>query len=96
MIALRHAPEARRNERGAAEAWFAQVATTDDEGYLARHSHPRTDGSRVCITAFCGRGHGMELSPLVHRVAADGAVSPSLVCPRCDWHVFVRLDGWTP
>lgn len=31
-----------------------------------------------------------------HTIAADGTVSPSLVCPYppCAWHVFVRLDGW--
>lgn len=96
MIVLRHAPEARQDERGVVAAWFAIVATTTDESYLARHAHLRADGSRVCITAYCGRGHGMELSPRVHRIASDGAVSPSLVCPRCNWHVFVRLDGWTP
>ena len=31
-----------------------------------------------------------------HTVAADGKVSPSVVCPHdgCNWHVYVRLDGW--
>ena len=31
-----------------------------------------------------------------HTVAADGAVSPSLVCPSngCTFHEHVTLDGW--
>jgi hypothetical protein len=31
-----------------------------------------------------------------HRIASDGAVSPSVVCPnpQCDFHEFVRLEGW--
>jgi len=32
-----------------------------------------------------------------HEIAADGTVSPSIVCPHtpnCSWHVWGRLDGW--
>ena len=30
-----------------------------------------------------------------HSIAADGSISPSLVCPAgCGWHVFARLLGW--
>jgi hypothetical protein len=36
----------------------------------------------------------MSLS--LHRIAADGTVSPSLVCPYyCGFHDYVRLVGWT-
>ena len=31
-----------------------------------------------------------------HTIAADGTVLPSLVCPYCPWHVFVRLLDWEP
>jgi len=33
-----------------------------------------------------------------HEIDADGAVSPSLVCPRegCSWHVWVKLKDWKP
>jgi hypothetical protein len=33
-----------------------------------------------------------------HEIAADGTVSPSMVCPHepCTWHVSCRLDGWDP
>ena len=46
----------------------------------------------------CAHGHVTSLSLRVHRVAADGTVSPSYVCTigGCTWHVFVRLDGWEP
>jgi hypothetical protein len=29
-----------------------------------------------------------------HTIAADGAVTPSVVCPRCGWHAWVTLVGW--
>jgi hypothetical protein len=29
-----------------------------------------------------------------YSVEPDGSVSPSIVCPKCGWHVFGRLDGW--
>lgn len=31
-----------------------------------------------------------------HDIAADGTVTPSLICPMdgCSWHVFVTLLGW--
>jgi hypothetical protein len=42
----------------------------------------------------CPNGHGLVLRN--HRIAPDGAVSPSVVCPnpQCDFHEFVRLEGW--
>lgn len=38
-----------------------------------------------------GLGHGTN-----HEVAADGTVSPSVVCDtgNCDFHEFIRLLGW--
>lgn len=32
---------------------------------------------------------------LFHAIAADGTVSPSVICTRCDWHDRIRLEGWT-
>lgn len=31
-----------------------------------------------------------------HRIASDGRVSPSVVCPHrpCTFHVIMRLEGW--
>lgn len=30
-----------------------------------------------------------------HDIAADGAVSPSILCPTAGcWHIFGRLDDW--
>ena len=46
----------------------------------------------------CHRGHECMLSARVHRVAADGTVTPSCVCPvqGCDGHEFIVLGGWSP
>jgi hypothetical protein len=32
----------------------------------------------------------------VHKIAADGTVSPSFVCPHpgCGFHEFIVLSGW--
>lgn len=38
-----------------------------------------------------GLGHGTN-----HKIAADGAVTPSVMCDRCDFHDFVKLEGWEP
>jgi hypothetical protein len=52
--------------------------------------------ARFKATMTCPDGHGMILRN--HRIAANGMVSPSVVCPNpaCGFHEFVRLDGWTP
>ena len=41
----------------------------------------------------CPNGH---LADLDHTIAADGTVSPSVVCPEggCGWHEHVQLEGW--
>lgn len=66
---------------------------------------PVNDRSGVIkASVCCPNGHLMALK---HNVAADGTVSPSIVCTGwaggkpgerepCDWHVFARLEGWTP
>ncbi len=38
------------------------------------------------------------MSLKAHTIAANGAVSPSLVCPEpdCDFHKFVVLEDWKP
>lgn len=43
----------------------------------------------------CPYGHGMTLKG--HTVAANGLVSPSVVCHsgRCSFHEFVSLQGWS-
>lgn len=53
----------------------------------------------------CPIGHRnrISLEPDGHKVAADGTVTPSLVCPgggeigkpfTCTWHENARLIGW--
>lgn len=39
----------------------------------------------------CGEG-----AYLGHAIAADGTVTPSVVCPGkgCGWHVFAQLADW--
>jgi len=53
----------------------------------------RSRDSRTALVT-CSNGHTSSLSD--HSIADDGSVSPSLVCPykNCNFHEFVRLDGW--
>jgi hypothetical protein len=43
----------------------------------------------------CSEGHLLTLR--AHRVAGNGDVMPSVVCPEpgCRFHEYVRLDEWT-
>jgi hypothetical protein len=30
-----------------------------------------------------------------HEIADDGKVTPSMVCPNCDFHEHIVLEGWS-
>ena len=51
-------------------------------------------GGRSAMVACPGCGQLASLSE--HAIAADGTVSPSLICPYdgCSFHEWVRLEGW--
>lgn len=73
---------------------------------MTHKSYPRDDkltpgtwnGGQTPIfraVAFCcPNGHIGGLSD--HEIAPDGTVSPSVVCPEpgCDFHEFIKLEGW--
>jgi hypothetical protein len=46
----------------------------------------------------CVNQHTTRMTGKIHRIAADGTVSPSYVCSvrGCPFHEFVRLVGWDP
>lgn len=48
------------------------------------------------VFATCPNDHTCILVSTVHRVGADGTLSPSYVCPvgGCSFHDYVRLVGW--
>lgn len=58
------------------------------------------------VTFCCPGGHlgslehlsNPELQESSHKVAADGKVTPSVVCPAdgCGYHEFIQLEGWSP
>ena len=52
-----------------------------------------TDGRRSA-TMTCRNGHGAALTD--HEIAANGDVSPSVVCPHpgCTFHAWVTLVKW--
>jgi hypothetical protein len=62
--------------------------------------HPKNEHAAVYVDdlAFivCHKGHRLRVSAKVHRIAADGALSPSWVCTAtgCNFHVHAQLVGW--
>lgn len=56
--------------------------------------HVVLDG-RATVVAYCPKC-GVEGYLDDHRIAADGTVSPSVVCPRegCGFHDNVSLEGY--
>lgn len=58
---------------------------------------PDHDGERMTAHVCCPRcGRYTHLHPDYHAIDRDGNVTPSVICPfdSCDFHDFVRLDGW--
>lgn len=51
-------------------------------------------GKRTAILSCPDCGQSVSLRN--HDIAADGSVTPSLVCPRsgCTFHDYVKLEGW--
>lgn len=55
-------------------------------------THP-VSGKKSAVV--CCPGCGKPGSLMDHQIAADGTVSPSLICPReCGFHDTVKLGGW--
>lgn len=56
----------------------------------------------VCVRCpDCGRDSTLHITCTTapdtgHRIAIDGVVRPSIVCPHagCSWHVWARLASW--
>lgn len=88
----RYGPHADPNDKHAlARGEYIRVP---DENPLSSIAHAFTCCPRCGLVATLAKRrpeHGRG-----HDVAADGAVSPSLVCPfpPCTWHVFVQLEDW--
>lgn len=53
------------------------------------------DDTRTALFC-CPNGHVGTLT--THRIASDGKVTPSVVCPYegCNFHEYITLEGWTP
>lgn len=82
--------------------WTKQPGQITERDMPRGHWFPLSKGDRECspdgvhaiITCpDCGKSCALK-----HTVAADGTVTPSMVCPHkpCPWHVWGVLDDWTP
>ncbi|MBU2118771.1 MAG: hypothetical protein KJ954_14380 [Alphaproteobacteria bacterium] len=75
---------------------FKQAPADSDEiprGHW--HGARLEDGRRACIISCPGCGNYGSLSG--HSIAADGTVTPSVVCtvPGCGFHEWIKLEGWS-
>lgn len=53
---------------------------------------PNSAAPRYRTLIACPSGHVKTL--VEHVVSAAGDVNPSVRCPLCKWHQWVRLAGW--
>ena len=62
-------------------------------GIIGRHLWKivNRDGREI-VKALCPGCH--VWGALDHTIDPDGTVRPSVDCEKCDFHEFVRLDGW--
>lgn len=67
--------------------------TTDDFPAPGTWRPAKRDGKQ---TAFfrCPKCPTVGSLDGTHEVADDGTVTPSMVCPNCDFHEWIVLDGW--
>lgn len=81
-------------------AYHARLATEIEATFTQRCAHAVGD-RRYFVEVCCPDcGAHLMLSRENHTIAADGTLSPSLVCPNtrsaCGWHVWGRLADWPP
>lgn len=55
---------------------------------------PLVDGEKLSASMRCNEGHYGILTD--HTIHSDGRVTPSVVCPYCDFHDTVFLVEWVP
>ena len=59
-------------------------------------AHWALGSERDLALCTCANGHTTRMTGSIHRVAEDGTVTPSYVCPvgGCTFHDWVRLVGF--
>lgn len=78
---------------------MSRLAIPRDDDGNATPSWQRYEPDAPSAIVICPNGHNCAIGIFGitrHTIAADGEVNPSVVCPECDFHEFVRLDGWEP
>ena len=76
-------------------AWRPWRDEEERTGYTREEMNPEGEKLPLVLLA-CPNGHLATVRS--HTIAADGTVSPSLLCfmEECGWHVFGRLEDWSP
>jgi hypothetical protein len=76
------------------------VLSRQDDGWEKGHWKPWKapfwpgPAMKQTIAIACG-GCGRAMCLPNHRIAEDGSITPSVVCPfGCGWHVFLLLKDW--
>jgi hypothetical protein len=54
------------------------------------------DVNPTCVDTIMRCPHGHIASLWDHTIAPDGTVSPSVQCPKCEFHENVVLENYSP
>lgn len=89
LVVLPRSPAANASGSPVGSWWVGYPLGSDDN---ADTSKPYV--SIRCPT--CGQSATLRHPNGGHTIAADGTVTPSVVCPYppCTWHEWVRLGDW--
>lgn len=60
--------------------------------FAIRHWMVEEHGHVIAACPGCDKDGTLEKG--VHTVGVDGTVTPSFICPHCEWHGWVRLAYW--
>lgn len=63
---------------------------------IEKWSKSKEPRHRLWATLWCPKcDNEVGLGNKTHTITDDGMVSPSVICPHCDFHEFIQLKGWS-
>jgi hypothetical protein len=74
------------------------IPRDDSDGHFPAPGTWRPGSSDGKRTAFfrCPKCPTYGALAGTHEIDAAGKVTPSMVCPGCDFHEWITLEGWKP
>lgn len=57
--------------------------------YISKKNWKKFGSSVIVTCPQCKKKAALD-----HTIEEDGDVNPSLICPFCGYHKFIKLEGW--